>query len=69
MWNKDTFVKTVSIMLLLVAVGDAGSGIKNLAVIRPANDYEDKRVYEFIPYRVLPAQRENTGATGRASAI
>lgn len=65
MLDKGNFWKILSIMFLLVAVIGAGMGIRNMAAIRPASDYEDKGVYEFIPYRVLPAQRENTGAVGR----
>lgn len=65
MLGKGNFWKILSIMFLLVAVIGAGMGIRNMAAIRPASDYEDKGVYEFIPYRVLPAQRENTGAVGR----
>lgn len=65
MFSKGSFWKIVSIILLLVAIIGAGTGIRNMADIRLASDYEDKGVYEFIPYRVLPAQRENTGAVGR----
>lgn len=65
MFNKSNFLKTISIVLLLIAAVGAWTGIKNMRAVRPASDYEDKGVYEFIPYRVLTEQRENTGAVGR----
>ena len=39
--------------------------IKYLVAIFPAASYEDKGVYTFLPYQVLPVQVQNTGASGR----
>lgn len=53
------------IMLLISAVTAGFFSVKYLAAVRPADIYEDKGVYAFSPYQVLPVQVQNTGAGGR----
>ena len=65
MSGKGNLWRIISIALLIVAIIGAGMGIKNISSVRPASDYEDKGVYEFIPCKIVPVQRENTGATAR----
>ena len=65
MLGKGKLCKIISITLLVIALIGAGMGIKNMSSIRPAEDYVDKGVFEFVPYKIVPTQRENTGATSR----
>lgn len=65
MFAKGKVWKIISIVLLIIAVIGAGMSIKNITAVRPAEDYIDKGVFEFIPYKIMPTQRENTGATSR----
>ena len=53
------------VLLLLLAVTAGCISAKNLYGIRPADSYEDGGVHDFSPYRVLPVQVRNTGASGR----
>ena len=57
------FVAGVMFLILAAAIGYLS--IKYLSAILPANSYEDKGVYTFSPYQVLPVQVQNTGASGR----
>lgn len=52
-------------MLLLLSAAMGYLSIKHLSAIVPADSYEDKGVYTFSPYQVLPVQVQNTGASGR----
>lgn len=52
-------------MLLILAAAVGYLSIKYLAAILPADSYEDKGVYTFSPYQVLPVQVQNTGASSR----
>ncbi len=51
-------------MLILVVVASYLS-IKYLVAILPANHYEDRGVYTFLPYQMLSVQVQNTRASGR----
>ncbi len=53
------------ILLLILSAAMGYISIKNRSAILPADSYEDKGVYTFLPYQVLPVQVENTGAAGR----
>ena len=53
-------------MLLILAAVVGYLSIKYLSAILPVDNYEDKGLYTFLPYQVLPVQVENTGASGRA---
>ena len=53
------------VMLLILAAAVGYLSIKYLTAILPADSYEDKGVYTFSPYQVLPVQVQNTGASGR----
>ncbi len=52
------------ILLFVLAAAWLYVAGKNLAEIRPADQYQDKGVHRFLPQKVLPTQVENT-ATGR----
>lgn len=51
-------------MLFLLAAVTGVLSVQDYLDILPAESYEDKGVYTFRPYQVLPVQVENTG-TGR----
>ena len=55
---------SLNILLILAAVMGYLS-IKYLSAILPADSCEDKGVYTFSPYQVLPVQVQNTGASRR----
>ncbi len=55
----------VGLMLLLLSVATGYLSIRYLSAIAPADSYEDKGIYTFSPYQVLPVQVQNTGASGR----
>ena len=57
------FVAGVMFLILAAAIGYLS--IKYLSAILPADSYEDKGIYTFSPYQVLPVQVQNTGASGR----
>ena len=61
--KKIVFVGGVLLLILTAMIGYLS--IKNLSGIRSADCYEDKGVYTFSPYQVLPVQVKNTGASGR----
>ena len=60
-----SIVFVAGLMLLLLAAAMGYLSIKYLSAIAPADSYEDKGVYTFSPYQVLPVQVQNTGASGR----
>ena len=60
-----SIVFVAGLMLLILAAAVGYLSIKYLAAILPADSYEDKGVYIFSPYQVLPVQVQNTGASGR----
>ena len=60
-----SIVFVVGIMLLILAAAMGYLSFKYLSEILPADNYEDKGVYTFSPYQVLPVQVQNTGASGR----
>lgn len=60
-----SIVFVAGIMLLILAAVMGYLSIKYLSTILPADSYEDKGVYTFSPYQVLPVQVQNTGASGR----
>lgn len=66
MQNLKTIVFVGGVMLLILAVTIGYFSIQYLSDIRSADSYEDKGVYTFSPYQVLPVQVKNTGASGRA---
>ena len=65
MAKLKTIVFVAGVMLLILAAVVGYLSIKYLAAILPADSYEDKGVYTFSPYQVLPVQVQNTGASGR----
>lgn len=58
---------TISAVILILAMACLYIGAQRFFAIRPATVYEDKGVYTFSPYRVLPTQVKNTagGRQGR----
>ena len=65
MAKLKSIVFVAGVMLLILAAAVGYLSIKYLAAILPADSYEDKGVYTFSPYQVLPIQVQNTGASGR----
>ena len=65
MAKLKSIVFVAGVMLLILAAAVGYRSIKYLAAILPADSYEDKGVYTFSPYQVLPVQVQNTGASGR----
>ena len=57
-------VRVIGIMGLILSIACLTLGVKGIATIRPASDYEDMGVHTFSPYKVLPYTVENR-ATGR----
>ena len=52
-------------LLLLLALIMSYLSVKHLGNILPADSYEDKGVYTFVPYQVLPLQMKNNSAYNR----
>lgn len=52
-------------LLFLLALVMSCLSIKHLADVIPADSYEDKGIYTFSPYEVLPLQMQNTSAYNR----
>lgn len=65
MKKLKSIVFVAGLMLLILAAAMGYLSIKYLSMIVPADSYEDKGVYTFSPYQVLPVQVQNTGASGR----
>lgn len=65
MAKLKSIIFVVGVMLLILAAAVGYLSIKYLTTILPADSYEDKGVYTFSPYQVLPVQVQNTGASGR----
>ena len=57
-------VRVIGIMGLILSIACLTLGVKGIATIRPASDYEDMGVHTFSPYKVLPYAVENR-ATSR----
>lgn len=68
MQKLKSIVFIAGVLLLILAAVIGYLSIKNLADVRSADSYEDKGVYTFSPYEVLPVQVKNTGASGRTAA-
>ena len=65
MAKLKSIIFIAGVMLLILAAAAGCLSIKNLSAVLPAGSYEDKGVYTFSPYQVLPVQVQNTGASGR----
>ena len=65
MEKLKTIVFVAGVMLLILAAAVGYLSIKYLTAVLPADSYEDKGVYTFSPYQVLPVQVQNTGASSR----
>ena len=65
MTKLKSIVFVAGVMLIILAVVVGYLSIKHLAAILPADSYEDKGVYTFLPYQVLPVQVQHTGTSGR----
>ena len=64
MAKLKSIVFVAGVMLLILSAAMGYLSIKYLSAILPADNYEDKGVYTFSPYQVLPVQVQNTGASG-----
>lgn len=65
MQRLKSVVFTIGMMLCILSVTAGYVALDSLLSLTPAGSYEDKGVYTFLPYQVLPVQVKNTGATGR----
>ena len=65
MGKLKSIIFVVGIMLLILAAAMGYLSVRYLSAILPADSYEDRGVYTFSPYQVLPVQVQNTGASGR----
>ena len=65
MAKLKSIIFVVGVMLLILAAAVGYLSVKYLSAILPADSYEDKGIYTFSPYQVLPVQVQNTGASGR----
>ncbi len=65
MQKLKSIVFVVGVILLILAAAMGCLSIRYMSAILPADSYEDKGVYTFLPYQVLPVQVQNTGASGR----
>lgn len=65
MQNLKSIVFVVGTLLMILSVAIGYLSANNLAAILPADNYEDKGVYTFSPYQVLPVQVKNTSASDR----
>ena len=65
MGKLKSIIFVVGIMLLILAAAMGYLSFRYLSAILPTDSYEDKGVYTFSPYQVLPVQVQNTGASGR----
>ena len=65
MAKLKSIVFVAGVMLLILAAAVGCRSVKYLVAILPTDSYEDKGVYTFSPYQVLPVQVQNTGASGR----
>ncbi len=64
MQKLESIVFVAGVMLLILAAAVGYLSVKYLAAILPAGSYEDKGVYTFWPYQVLPVQVQHTGTSG-----
>lgn len=64
MKKKLKVIRVIGIIGLVLSMVLLYLGVKGIANVRPASDYEDMGVHSFVPYRVLPITVENT-STGR----
>ena len=65
MQKLKTTAFAVGLLLLILSAATGYLAIRNLAGLHSADSYEDKGIYTFSPYQVLPVQVKNTGASGR----
>lgn len=59
-----SIVRMIGIMGLILSIAFLVLGVKGIATIRPASDYEYMGIHTFSPYKVLPHTVENH-TTGR----
>ena len=65
MKQLKSLVSVIGLMLMILSVIAGALSISYLSDMLSAGEYEDKGVYTFLPYEVLPVQVKNTGAVGR----
>ena len=63
-WKE--LVRSMGLVLLFVAGLSCCLSVKNLLTERPPDSYEDKCIYCFVPYQVLPVQVKNMTGTARS---
>lgn len=65
MQNLKSIVSVAGMLLLILSATMGYFSFKYLAAVRPADSYEDKGIYSFSPYQVLPLQVRNTSGSSR----
>ena len=65
MRKLKSVIFAVGLMLFTLSAAMLCLSVKNISAMPSPDSYEDKGIYTFVPYQVLPVQVENTGAIGR----
>lgn len=65
MRRLKTIIPIAGILLLILSAASMYVALQNLSELRSAEDYEDRGIFTFQPYDVLPVQVKNTGASSR----
>ena len=65
MRKLKSVIFAVGLMLFILSAAMLCLSVKNISAMPSPDSYEDKGIYTFVPYQVLPVQVENTGAIGR----
>ena len=65
MCRPKTIISIAGILLLILSAASLYASVQALSAVRPVEDYEDRGIFTFQPYDVLPVQVQNTGASSR----
>lgn len=60
-----SILSKASAICLMLAIIMGYHAIQNLSSLPSADRYEDKGIYAFVPYKILPEQVKNSNASGR----
>lgn len=60
-----SILSKASAICLMLAIIIGYHTVQNLSSLPSADCYEDKGVYAFVPYKILPEQVKNNSASGR----
>ena len=65
MVKLKTIIVGIGVLLLILSAVTGFLSFRSLSDMRSAESFEDKGVYVFSPYRVLPVQVKNNSANAR----